>query len=117
MTILKKLLLLAVSISLLSASEVNRRLIAFYDKNEGESESQNMIHNHLENILNYYGYHCEYYDLLAPPKNYLDYGGAVIWLGGDMVENPVKVMEWLSTVKKEGKKIIWIGSIPARDKT
>ena len=117
MTILKKLLLLVVSISLLSASEVNRRLIAFYDKNEGESESQNMIHNHLENILNYYGYHCEYYDLLAPPKNYLDYGGAVIWLGGDMVENPVKVMEWLSTVKKEGKKIIWIGSIPARDKT
>lgn len=117
MTILKKFLLLVVSLSILSASEINRKLIAFYNKNEGESESQNMIHNHLENILNYYGYYCEYYDLQNPPENTTGYGGAVIWLSGDMVENPVGVMERLALIKKDGKKIIWIGSIPTRDKT
>lgn len=104
------------SFSFLHGAELNRRLIALYDKAGGDSEIINHIHAHLENSLNYYGYYCDYFDMQNPPEKTQKYAGIVVWLGGDLIEEPVKLVKWLAKQKKDGKKIIWIGSVPVRDK-
>lgn len=101
----------------LEGAEVNRRLIALYDKAGGDSEIINHIHAHFENSLNHYGLFCDYFDMQNPPQKTDDYAGVVVWFGGDLVEEPVKLIKWLAKQKNGGKKIIWIGAVPVRDKT
>ncbi len=117
MKILKKLLLLVVSLSFLEGAEINRRLLAVYDKAGGDTEMHNSIHQHFEAVLNYYGYYCDYYEMQKLPQKTDEYAGVVVWLGGDMIDDPVGFATWLANEKKAGKKIVWIGNIPVRNKT
>ncbi len=110
-TTLRNFLLITLISAVLSASEIDRKILAIYDSNLTETDYSNPIHNRFEVILNHYGYYCDYMDAQNLPQEN-SYKTILIWLTSDKVKDPIGFLKWLITQKNSGKKIIWVGALP-----
>lgn len=90
--------------------EIHRRLLCLYNTEIGEDSVFNKVHEHLEVVLNYFGYFCRFERMnsfeLRP-----DDAGLVLWsFGYDLNSDQLAFYRNLKQATLTGKPILWIGS-------
>lgn len=97
-------------------TEIKRRVLAFYQREQKEFSEKNRIHDNVETFLNHLGLVVDYRaieDPLPSAAEMEQYRGVITWLLGASVPNAQAYGGWLKAQADAGRKVVILGDYGA----
>lgn len=100
------------------ASDVKRRVLAFYTRSARETAVKNFVHDQAETVLNYLGLVVDYRaieDGLPSDAEMEPYRGIITWWAEPRVPDAQGYNDWAIRQMKAGRKLVILGNVASDD--